>query len=220
MYFKTSGADLYYETCGAGKPLVLLHGNGETHAIFKKAIPVLAKQFTVYAIDSRGHGKSSMVSELHYADMAQDIYEFICGLQIDSPIVYGFSDGGIIALLLGIQYPKLLSGIVASGVNANPKGIKSIWLALFKICYFFTKSSMFKLMISEPDITPDMLSMIRVPVSVIGGSRDMIKTRHMKWISDKVRHGRFTILNGESHSSYVINNEKLAHIIMTEIATF
>ncbi len=215
MNFKTSGANLYYEKYGEGKPIILLHGNGENHDIFNNAIPILAKQFTVYAIDSRGHGKSSAVDELHYTDMAQDIYEFICGLNIDSPIVYGFSDGGIIALLMGIQYPQLMSRIIASGVNANPKGIKPLWLTLFKVCYVFTRSAMFRLMLSEPDITAEMLNKIQIPVSVIGGSRDMIKPEHMKWISDNLPDGRFTILKGETHSSYVVNNEKLASVIIS-----
>ena len=217
MFFQTSGANLYYEKYGAGKPLILLHGNGESHDIFNKAIPLLAEHFTVYAVDSRGHGKSSAIDELHYADMAQDIHEFICGLKIDPPTVYGFSDGGIIALLLAIHYPNSLSGIIASGVNARPNGIRCAWLTLFKLYYLFTKSPLFKLMLSEPNITADMLSKIKIPVSIIGGSRDMIKTSHMKWIAENVQKGQFTLLKGETHSSYVINTEKLAEIIMDSL---
>lgn len=217
MFFKTSNVNLYYEKYGEGKPLILLHGNGESHDIFDKAIPLLVEQFTVYAIDSRGHGKSSAADELHYADMAQDIHELICGLDIENPIVYGFSDGGIIALLLAIRYPDSLSGIVASGVNAHPNGIKCGWLTLFKLYYLFKKSPLFKLMLTEPDITADMLRKIKIPVSIIGGSRDMIKTSHMKWIAENVPNGHFTLLKGETHSSYVIHNEKLAEIILEQI---
>lgn len=217
MFFKTSSANLYYEKCGIGKPLILLHGNGESHDIFNKAIPLLAKHFTVYAVDSRGHGKSSATSELHYADMAQDIYELVCGLDLDTPIVYGFSDGGIIALLMAIHYPDCLSEVIASGVNANPKGIKSAWFTLFKLYYHISKSPMFKLMLSEPDITAEMLSKIKIPVSILCGSRDMIKMNHMKWIAENVTDGQFTLLKGETHSSYVIHNEKLANIIMDSL---
>ena len=217
MFFQTSGANLYYEKCGLGKPLILLHGNGESHEIFNKAIPLLAQKFTVYAIDSRGHGKSSAASDFHYAEMAQDIHEFICGLDIDNPIVYGFSDGGIIALLLAIHYPGSISQIIASGVNATPNGIKFGWLTLFKLYYLFKKTPLFKLMLTEPNITSNMLSEIKIPVCVIGGSRDMIKTQHMKWIAENVSDGKFILLKGETHSSYVINNEKLADIIIEQI---
>ena len=217
MFFKTSEANLYYEKSGLGKPLILLHGNGESHEIFNKAIPLLAQKFTVYTIDSRGHGKSSAASEFHYAEMAQDIHEFICGLDIENPIVYGFSDGGIIALLLAIHYPGSISQIIASGVNARPNGIKFGWLTLFKLYYLCKKTPLFKLMLTEPDITSDMLGKIKIPVSIIGGSRDMIKTQHMKWIVENVSDGKFTLLKGETHSSYVIDNENLAEIILTQI---
>ena len=52
----TGSVTLHYEQSGSGRPLILLHGNGESSAIFDAAIPLLAERFTVYAIDSRGHG--------------------------------------------------------------------------------------------------------------------------------------------------------------------
>ena len=103
MNLQTSKVNLYYEKYGEGQPLILLHGNGENHKIFEKSIAVLKEHFTVYALDSRGHGYSSPVDELHYEDMADDVHEFICKLQLKKPIIYGFSDGGIIALLVGIK---------------------------------------------------------------------------------------------------------------------
>ncbi len=214
MYFKTSTVDLYYEKHGSGEPLILLHGNGESHAIFDKAAEVLERHFTVYAVDSRGHGDSTKVDELHYEDMANDIYEFITGLDLSKPVVYGFSDGGIIALLLAIKYPDLLSRIIASGVNTTPRGIKNGWMAMFKAFYFFTKSSEFRLMLTEPDITAEMLASISVPVTLTGGSRDMIKTKHMRTTAESIPNAQFILLPGESHGSYVINSEKIAHIIL------
>ena len=56
MNLQTSKVNLYYEKYGEGQPLILLHGNGENHKIFEKSIAVLKEHFTVYALDSRGHG--------------------------------------------------------------------------------------------------------------------------------------------------------------------
>lgn len=207
---------LHYAKTGQGCPLILLHGNGETHEIFQKAINKLNKNFTVYAIDSRGHGKSTKVDTLNYEEMAEDIYLFIKENQIEKPILYGFSDGGIIALLLSIKYPDILSRAIVSGVNANPNGIKTSWHILFKIYYFFTKSSMFELMLKQPDITKEMLQKITIPVDIIGGSRDMIKKSHMKSIANHINKGTYTLLKGENHSSYVVNSEKIAHIITSK----
>ena len=77
MFFKTRNVELYYEKTGEGEPLILLHGNGESHEIFNEAIEVLKRKFTVYAIDTRGHGQSSPVLEIHYDDIAHDVYRFI-----------------------------------------------------------------------------------------------------------------------------------------------
>ena len=99
---------------GKGRPIVLVHGNGEDHHLFDTEIRQLAEAgFTVYAPDSRGHGKSTLVSdepvtEYHYADMAEDIYQFIKELGLKKPALYGHSDGGIIALLLEINHRLLI----------------------------------------------------------------------------------------------------------------
>ncbi|MDE6124752.1 MAG: alpha/beta hydrolase [Eubacterium sp.] len=214
MILQTSKVNLYYEKSGTGAPLIMLHGNGEDHTIFNKAITVLKKHFTVYAIDTRGHGKSSPVDELHYEDMAEDIYEFICKLNLKKTIVYGFSDGGIVALILAIKHPEAISRIVASGVNTQPNGLNTLILLIYKIFYFFTRAKRIKLMLNEPNITDTQLNNIKIPVSVTGGSKDMIKQSHLKHIADSIPNSTLTIFNGELHGSYVVNSTKIADFII------
>ncbi len=217
MIQQTSKINLYYEKTGTGVPLIMLHGNGEDHTIFNKATAVLKKHFTVYAIDTRGHGKSSPVDELHYEDMANDVYEFICKLNLEKPIVYGFSDGGIVALILAIKHPEAISRIVASGVNTQPNGLNTINLLIYKITYFFTRAKRIKLMLTEPNITDTQLNNIKIPVSVTGGSKDMIKQSHLKHIADNIPNGTLTIFNGEFHGSYVVNSTKIADFIIEAV---
>lgn len=217
MIQQTSKINLYYEKTGTGVPLIMLHGNGEDHTIFNKATAVLKKHFTVYAIDTRGHGKSSPVDELHYEDMANDVYEFICKLNLEKPIVYGFSDGGIVALILAIKHPEAISRIVASGVNTQPNGLNTINLLIYKITYFFTRAKRIKLMLTEPNITDTQLNNIKIPVSVTGGSKDMIKQSHLKHIADNIPNSTLTIFNGELHGSYVVNSTKIADFIIETV---
>ncbi len=217
MIQQTSKINLYYEKTGTGAPLIMLHGNGEDHTIFNKATAVLKKHFTVYAIDTRGHGKSSPVDELHYEDMANDVYEFICKLNLEKPIVYGFSDGGIVALILAIKHPEAISRIVASGVNTQPNGLNTINLLIYKITYFFTRAKRIKLMLTEPNITDTQLNNIKIPVSVTGGSKDMIKQSHLKHIADNIPNSTLTIFNGEFHGSYVVNSTKIADFIIEAV---
>lgn len=214
MLVKTSEINLFYEKTGHGTPLIMLHGNGEDHTVFNKAVSVLKNNYTVYAIDTRGHGKSDSVSELHYEDMAEDIYEFINILKLEKPVVYGFSDGGIVALILAIKHPDLLSKIIISGVNAQPNGLKRIHLLTYKISYFFSKSSKIKLMLTEPNITDEMLKSIKIPAVITAGSNDMIKLSHMKHIAECIPNCTFRVFNGELHGSYVVNSTKIAEFIL------
>lgn len=214
MEFQTAQGSLYYEVTGQGKPLILLHGNGEDHSIFDKAVPLLSQHFQVFAIDTRGHGQSFPVQEYHYQDMTEDIRQFIHGLLLEKPVICGFSDGGILALLLASQQPEMLGGIVACGINTRPDGLKPFWLHLFRVMYLFNRSPLFKLMLTEPDITPEQLAAIRCPVLVTGGSRDMISQQHLGEAAGHIPGAALRILPGESHGSYIIGSEKIAEIVL------
>lgn len=137
---QVNNINFFYTCTGSGEPLIMLHGNGEDHTIFDEAAEVLSKHFTVYAIDTRDHGQSDKVAELHYDDMAEDIRMFIEKLNLKKPIIYGFSDGGIVALLVAIKYPELLSRVIGSGVNVNPDGLVKGWHFIFKLIYFIVHS--------------------------------------------------------------------------------
>ena len=78
MRVTTNGVSIYYEVRGKkGPALIMLHGNGEDHTIFDRAVDYLEQAFTVYLVDTRGHGESSPVREYHYQDMVDDLSEFI-----------------------------------------------------------------------------------------------------------------------------------------------
>ena len=175
MMCHVNNTNLYYEVFGTGTPLILLHGNGETHNIFDKAIPLLAEHFTVYAIDSRGHGQSDAVSKYHYDDFAEDIKCFIDELKLEKPVLYGFSDGGIVGLLLAAKHPQLLSKMIISGANTMPNAIRTGWRRLFQCINAVIKDSKMTMMLTEPNITAEMLQSIVVPTTVLAGSHDMIK---------------------------------------------
>lgn len=215
MMCQGNHTNLYYEKYGTGEPLILLHGNGETHEIFDKAIPLLAKHFTVYALDSRGHGKSEDVLEYHYADFAEDVRCFIEVLKLKRPILYGFSDGGIIGLLLAVQYPVLLSQIIISGANTVPEGIRTGWLKLFQCINAIVKEPKMKMMLTEPHITAEMLHNIVIPTTVLAGSRDMVKKSHTEFIADHIPNSTLRILPGEGHGSYIVHSEKIARLILS-----
>ena len=219
-YIKVNDIQLYYKKSGQGNPIILLHGNGEDHTIFNVLTKQLSENYTVYAIDSRDHGKSDKVKVLNYSDMADDTIAFIKELQIQKPVFYGFSDGGIIGLLMAVKEPNLLSKLIISGVNTNTGGLKTSLIILMKIYYFFTRNRKFKMMLTQPNITPQELNMIITPTLVLAGSKDFIKGEHTRAIAENIKNSVLNVLEGEGHASYVINSKKLYKVIspfLTEV---
>ena len=213
MYTNVNNVDIYYEVFGDGAPIILLHGNSETHEIFDKLINKLKDNYKVYAIDSRCHGKSENTKEISYNLLRDDIIAFIKKLKINSPILYGFSDGGIVGLLISIKEPNLLSKLIISGANLSPSGMKKSLLTFSRITYFFTKNKLFKMMISEPNIQPKELSNIQIPTVVLAGKKDVIKEEHTRLISNNIPNSTLEIIPKENHGSYIVHSDKLYEII-------
>ena len=213
MIINVNNVNIHYEMCGKGAPIILLHGNSENIDIFDKLVEKLKLTNTVYLIDSRCHGQSENTKKISYELMAQDVIEFIQKLNISKPILYGFSDGGIICLLIAIKEPHLLSKIILSGANIFPKGMSTSSLLLCKIIYFFTRNKLYKMMCYEPNISLESLHTISIPTYILAGENDVIKYEHTKLIADNVENSTLEILPGENHSSYVVHSEKLYNII-------
>lgn len=213
MLQNVNGITLYYERTGKGQPIILLHGNGENHKIFDVLTDQLKENYSVYAIDSRGHGKSTRVRELDYRSMTEDIAEFIKVLGLEKPILYGFSDGGIIGLMLAVNYPELLSKLIISGANLTPEGVKKRYLNLFRLIYFITGNPNYRLMVTQPQIPEEELHKILVSTLVLAGSKDLIKEEHTRQIAGAIPNSTLQILSGEDHMSYVVHSKKLYPIL-------
>ena len=213
MFIEVNGIKLFYEKTGAGRPLVMVHGNGEDHKIFDKAIELLKKKYTVYAVDSRCHGESEKTAELHYDDMADDMIAFIEALDLQDVIFYGFSDGGIVGLLAAAKCPRITT-LITSGANVTPDGVSGSIQLLIKVLYYFKKDPMYALMLNEPHISDELLGAIKAKTLILAGSRDLVKEKETRHIAETIPGAVLRILKGEGHGSYIVHNEKIARLIM------
>jgi len=218
MRVEVNGIGIYYEISGEGPPVILLHGNGEDCRIFDRLVEELKRTNTVFSIDTRGHGKSDPVDSFHYSDMVEDIVSFIDSLKIERPILYGFSDGGIVGLMLASKYPDLLSGLIASGPNLTPKDMKLYDRITTKLAFFFKRDPKVELMIREPNITEEDLSKITVPVLITVAEKDIIPYSHAEHIASSVRNGTVILVPYEDHASYIVNSDRLYPLISDFIA--
>ncbi|MGQ0676494.1 MAG: alpha/beta fold hydrolase [Rhodospirillales bacterium] len=102
---------------GAGPPLLLLHGYPQTHAMWHKVAPVLAKSFTVACPDLRGYGDSMKPpsDETHIAyskrAMAKDQVETMAALGFRRFDVAGHDRGGRVAHRLALDHPEKVGKI-------------------------------------------------------------------------------------------------------------
>ena len=212
MIAQVNGIDLYYEETGRGRPLLLVHGNGEDHTIFDEAVAVLSKDFTCYAVDSRGHGKSGAVSELHYRDMAADMLSFLEALDLRDVVFYGFSDGGIIGLMAAPQTDRITT-LITSGANLSPTGVKLGIQLFIRFGNFLKKDPKLEMMLREPHITDEQLRAIRVRTLILAGSKDLVREEETRRIADTIPGAELRILPGEGHGTYIIHKTKIAELI-------
>lgn len=98
---------------GEGRPVVLLHGLASTCRIWDFVAPILAKDFSVIAVDQRGHGDSGKPERGYdFASVAADVAALLTGRGIERPVLVGHSWGADVALELAVARPELLRGIV------------------------------------------------------------------------------------------------------------
>ncbi len=214
MFLTIGGNRIHYEKTGNGQAIILLHGNGEDLRIFKESVDVLKHSFTVYTLDMAGHGKSYKPKELHYDSHATDVYNFIQTLKIEKPVLYGFSDGGIVGLILAYRYPQLLSKLIVSGVNLDPSGLHCITRLHTKINYFITKSKKAWMMLKEPNITIKELAKIKVPTFLTVGQFDCIRFAHTRFIASNIIGSRLKVFKHALHGSYVVHSKQIAKFIL------
>ena len=213
MKISVNGVELNYEVIGSGDPLIMVHGNSEDHTIFTEAAEVLKDHYTCYLVDTRSHGKSGKVKPLHYKDMAQDYVEFIKALELQNVTFFGFSDGGILGLLVAME-GGLVDTLIVSGANTYPGAVEDKTAKIMKIIYFVTRSDKFRLMLTEPDIRAEDLQKIRCKTFVLAGSKDAVKRENTDFIAANIPNATEMILEGETHTSHIVHNAKIADIIL------
>jgi pimeloyl-ACP methyl ester carboxylesterase len=123
-YAEVNGLRLYYETHGAGRPMLLLHGGLGSGEMFGPVLPSLADRHQVIAVDLQGHGRTADIDRpLDVRLMAGDMAALIDHLGLDRPDLVGYSLGGWVALHTAARYPAKVGRLVAASANLRPDAI-------------------------------------------------------------------------------------------------
>jgi pimeloyl-ACP methyl ester carboxylesterase len=209
MKIEVNNIELNYIKEGSGRPVILLHGNGEDHHIFDELIIKLKEHFTIYAVDSRNHGESSKTDDYSYETMAEDIYFFIKKLNLTDVSLVGFSDGAILGMLLSLEHPLLFSKMALLGINLKPTDFKEDIYNYLVEEYQKTKDPLLKMMLEQPNIELSQLSEISTPSLVVAGEDDLFYEKSFEDIAKTLPNGKLKVIQGHDHGSYIINQDIL-----------
>jgi len=129
-YAEVNGINLYYETHGSGRPMILLHGGLMSGEMFEPILPTLAERHQVITVDLQGHGRTADVDRpMDIRLMADDIAALIDHLGLDQPDIVGYSLGGGVALLTAVKYPEKVRRLVSAAAHARRDAIPAEMLA-------------------------------------------------------------------------------------------
>lgn len=213
--FVFNGNRFYYEIYGDGAPLLLIHGNGDSIGSFKGQIGDFASNHLVIAMDSRGQGKSELgTTSLTYEQMAEDTNALLDHLRLKQVKVLGWSDGGIIGLLLTIHHPEKVGMLAVMAANlqpdaAYPWALDGIVRMRDRITALLPNSKdpkplQFELQLldlvgNQPHIPLSDLANIRVPTLVMAADRDVIRDEHTLSMFHAIPKSQLAIFPGATH---------------------
>ena len=217
-----NGISLYYETFGdpAASPVLVLHGGMGFIESMHYQVRALAGTHFVVAPDSRGHGRTTdAYAPITYAQMASDMLALMDRLDIEKADIVGWSDGGIIGLILAMEHPARVGRVVAIGANYHVEGLEAMPSAeMAALNEALAPARDFYLEIApdpahwpvfsgkvvhmwrtSPNYTAADLATIEAPVLVMAGEHDSIRQGHTEEMAAAIPGARLAIIPGASH---------------------
>lgn len=216
---EVGGRPMWHEVAGRGDPLVLLHGGMSDASAFDGNTPAfLESGYRVWIPERRGHGHTPDVDEpLTYAAMASETITYLDQVVREPAPLVGWSDGAVVALLVAMRRPDLVTRMVLIGeyYNSAGRGLDDITEDLLgnpdvrehlRKTYaakspapehfdeFFDQSM--RMWVTEPEIELAAIGGVSAPALVLQGDRDIVRLEHSAAVVDVLPEGRLAVLPG------------------------
>lgn len=220
------GIRMYYETYGAGRPLLLLHGGAGNGMQFEKQIPAFAPHHRLIVPDCRAQGRTTdRPGPLTYHDMAEDMIALLDHLHVRRVDVMGWSDGGNIGLDMAIHHPKRIQHLITFGANFSPDGLNPddvAWNRTATAASFgpgmrvgwtrlnpepdHYEEAMNKILVmwrTLPRFSLPELGSIRAKTMICAGDHDLIRPEHTAALARAIPGAALWIVPDASHSAMI-----------------
>jgi len=230
-YAPVNGIQIWYEDHdGAGSdatPLVLLHGGGSTiETSFAAILPGLARTRRVIAFEQQGHGHTADADRpFSFAQSAEDTVALLRWLKIEKFDLYGYSNGGHIAIQVALAHPDVVrklviesamfskdgcdpafwSGFDDAKLETMPAELREAYLKTAphpeQLPTFFAKSV--ERMKKFKGWTADEIRSIRAPTLILLGDHDIVRPEHAVEMFRLMPDARLAILPATDHAKIV-----------------
>ena len=221
VYVPINGHPTWIARTGHGPPLLLLHGGFTNSDGLLDVFARLGDEYELVAFDRRGHGRTADTdAPFHYADMAGEAVGVLEHIGRGAADVIGYSDGGIVAVLLALARPELVRSLVLIGANYRYDGLVP---GVFDDLGPESETAEFlgpnyaerspdgaehwpvvlakgdNMIHTEPTLTTDDLGRITAPVLVLVGDDDAILPAHTQSLYEALPKSQLAVIPGASH---------------------
>lgn len=241
-YAPVNGLQIYFEIHGianpAHSPLVLLHGGGDTiETSFGRILPELARDRQIIAFEQQGYGRTADIVDrpFSFEQSADDTAALLDYLDIEKADLFGFSNGGTIALQVAIRHPEVVRKLVlASALFKRDGAYPWLWDAMANatlenmprelqeeylrvaphpenLRLFHDKSA--RRMREFKDVAADAIRGIAAPTLVVVGDTDVIRPEHAVEMYRIIPHAQLAVLPGTDHMRVTERTEWLVPMI-------
>ena len=243
-YAPVNGLKMYYEVYGTDNgripPLVLLHGGGSTiETSFGKVLPALAKTRQVIAFEQQGHGHTADIADrpFTFEQSADDTAGLLRHLNIGKADIFGYSNGGHIALQMAISHPGMVRKLVVESamfqrdgsdpgfwksfehakLDDMPPELREAYLGVAPhpedLPTFFAKSV--QRMLNFNGWTPEDLQSINAPTLVLIGDHDIVRPEHAVLMFRLLPNAQLAVFPGTDHMTIVNRSDWLVSMVET-----
>ncbi|AKZ60095.1 putative hydrolase or acyltransferase [Streptomyces ambofaciens ATCC 23877] len=242
-YADLPGVRTWYESEGAGDPLVLLHGGFCTNDTWGALRTDLAAAHRVFLPERRAHGHTPDVEgPLSYRAMADDTVDFVETVVGEPAHLVGWSDGGVVALLVALARPDLVRKAVVIGANfrpatecfAEPAMLDAMTpdaedLAFFRELYEavtpdgpdhwpMVAAKVVDMWRTQPTLSTEELARVAAPTLVVVGDDDLVTLEHTTALYRAIPGSQLAVVPGASHVVPLEKPDAVKRLVLDHLA--
>jgi pimeloyl-ACP methyl ester carboxylesterase len=221
------------------KNIILLHGAIGAESQFGPLEAILESDFNVHKFNFYGHGGSPIERAYRIDEFADQLHDFIDVNKIDTPIIFGYSMGGMVALNMLSRYTNSVEHLITLGTKfgwtpeiaqheikmLNPSVIESKIPKFASILQerhapedwkkvLESTAEMMLFLGDNQPVNKETWSKISTPISVCLAENDeMVSQEETKVVYELLSNATFTLIPNSKHPIEQVDLDFLSEVV-------